>query len=103
MEFTDQNFEQEVEKNTGLVLVDFFATWCGPCKLMGPIINELSEEYKNKVKIGKLDVDVGQKYAEKYSIMGVPTLILFRNGKIVEQITGLQNKDNIIEMISKHL
>ena len=103
MEFTDQNFEQEVEKNQGLVLVDFFAPWCGPCKLMGPIIEEMAEEYKDKnVRIGKLNVDENQVMAQKFNVLGVPTLILFKNGKVAEQVTGLQSKEALITMINKH-
>lgn len=105
MQFTDQNFQKEVEEAKGLVLVDFFAEWCGPCKLMGPVIEELIEEYKNKegVKIGKLNVDENRSMAEKYNIMGIPTLIIFKNGKIVAQEVGYHIKDKIQELINKNL
>lgn len=104
MKFTYQNFQQEVENNHGLVLVDFFAPWCGPCQLMGPIIDKITEEYKNKdIKIGKLDIDENQAIAEKYYIMSVPTIILFKNGKTIEQINNYCSKENLTELINKHI
>ena len=104
MEFTNQNFKQEVEENKGLVLVDFTALWCGPCKLMAPIIDELAEDYKDKdIKIGKLDIDDGNEVAEKYNVMSVPTFILFKGGEVVEQLTGYQSKGALEEMINKNL
>ena len=105
MQFTDQNFQKEVEEAKGLILVDFFAEWCGPCKLMGPVIEELIEEYKNKegVKIGKLNVDENRNVVEKYNIMGIPTLVLFKDGKIVAQEVGHHVKDEIQELINKNL
>jgi len=103
MLFTDQNFSADVE-NGGLVLVDFFAEWCGPCKLMGPMIEELAEEYKDKnVKIGKMNVDENRATAEKFNIMGIPTIILFKEGKIVWQASGLQSKDILEDAINKNL
>lgn len=105
MQFTDQNFQQEVEQNKGLVLVDFFAEWCGPCRVMGPIIEELAGEFKDKpwLKIGKLNIDENTAIAEKYGVMSIPTLILFKDGKKVEQLIGLQNKDLLINLINKNL
>jgi thioredoxin 1 len=103
MILNDQNFSTEVE-NGGLVLVDFFADWCGPCKLMGPIIEELVEEYKDKnVKIGKLNVDEAKVTAEKYGIMSIPTVILFKNGKVVWQASGVQSKESLKEMIMREI
>ncbi|MFH0923598.1 MAG: thioredoxin [Candidatus Falkowbacteria bacterium] len=104
MELTNQNFKQEVEENKGLVLVDFAALWCGPCKLMAPIIDELAEDYKGKdIKIGKLDIDDGNEVAEKYNVMSVPTFILFKGGEVIEQLTGYQSKDALEEIINKNL
>ena len=104
MELTNQNFKQEVEENKGLVLVDFSALWCGPCKLMAPIIDELAEDYKGKdIKIGKLDIDDGNEVAEKYNVMSVPTFILFKGGEVIEQLTGYQSKDALEEIINKNL
>ncbi|MFH1233688.1 MAG: thioredoxin [Patescibacteria group bacterium] len=104
MQFTDQNFRQEVENNAGLALVDFSAPWCGPCQLMSPIIDEIIEEYKNKdIKIGKLNTDEYQNIAEKYNIMSVPTIMLFRNGKMIEQINNYCSKGNLTELIDRYL
>lgn len=104
MIFTNQNFKQEVEENKGLTLVDFFAEWCGPCKLLAPIINELVEEYKGKsVKIGKLNVDENKEIANKYNIMGIPAIIIFKDGKVVEQLTGYQPKEILKELIDKNI
>jgi len=93
LEFNDKNFEQEVINSDEVVLVDFWATWCGPCRMMGPIIEELSKEMKGKVKIGKLEVDSNPEMAGKYEIMSVPSLKIFKGGKVVKEFTGLQNKE----------
>jgi thioredoxin 1 len=105
MQFTDQNFQQEVEQAKGLVLVDFFAQWCGPCQVMGPIIEELAEEYKDKegVKIGKLNIDENQATAQKFNVMSIPTLILFKDGKPVETLVGLQDKESLKDLIAKNI
>lgn len=105
MIFTDQNFIQEVEQGKGLVLVDFFAEWCGPCRVMGPIIEELAEEFKEKegIKIGKLNIDESSETAQKYNVMSIPTLILFKDGQKIEQLVGLQDKDSLKSLISKNL
>ena len=104
MQFTTENFEQEVEKRKGLVLVDFFAPWCGPCQVMGPIIEELAEEYKDKdaIKVGKLNIDESQDIAQKFSVVSIPTLIIFKDGKVAEQTVGLQDKESLKELIIKH-
>ena len=93
MEFTDQNFDQEVLKNEGVVLVDFWATWCGPCQMMLPVIDELAKDLEGKVKIGKCNVDENGESAEKYGIMSIPSIKIFKAGKIVKEFTGAQNKD----------
>lgn len=104
MQFNDENFKSEVDDYQGLVLVDFFAPWCGPCKLMGPIIDELAEHYKDKeIKIGKYNVDEGQAVAGKFNIMGVPTLILFEDGKEIEHIVGMRSKEDLMLLIDKNL
>lgn len=104
MLFDDQNFENEVLKFNGPVLVDFFATWCGPCQVLGPIIDELAEEMKgSNVKIGKVDVDKSSNMAQKYDIMSVPTLILFKNGEMKEMMNGLQNKEVLKGKLDKLL
>jgi len=93
--FTDQNFEQEVLKADKPVLVDFWAPWCGPCQMMGPIIEELAQELKGKALVGKLNVDENPITAQKYGVMSIPTLIIFKGGVIVDQIIGLQSKEII--------
>ena len=97
VQLTDQNFDQEVLKSDKPVLVDFWAAWCGPCQMMGPIIDELAEEMKDKVKIGKLNVDENRETATNYSVMSIPTLIIFKDGKVVKQLVGVQAKENLKE------
>lgn len=101
LEFTAQNFEQEVLKSDQPVLVDFFAHWCGPCQMISPIIDELSKEYTGKVKIGKIDVDNNKETAQKYEVLSIPTIILFRNGRVAEKLVGSQSKEKIIELLNK--
>lgn len=101
--FTDTNFDTEVLKSNIPVLVDFYATWCGPCQQQAPIIEELTREYDGKVKIGKLDVDEAGKIAEKYRIMSIPTLLLFNNGEPVQSMTGFQSKEKLKQELEKVL
>lgn len=89
----DDNFEAEVIKSETPVLVDFFAEWCGPCKMLAPIIEELTSEYEGKVKIVKLNVDETQETASKYQVMSIPTLIFFKGGEVVEKLVGFQSKE----------
>lgn len=102
--FTDQNFDQEVIKNSKPVLVDFWAPWCGPCQAMGPIIDELAKEFEDKIKIGKLNVDENNVVAQEYAVMSIPSLKIFKGGKVVKEFTGMQNSDtlrNILKSILK--
>lgn len=101
MKFTDDNFEQEVLKSDKPVLVDFWAAWCGPCQMMGPIVEELAEELKDKYKIGKLNVDENRGTAAKYNVMSIPTLIIFKGGEVVKQLVGVQAKENLKEELEK--
>jgi thioredoxin 1 len=104
MEFNKNNFQAEVEENKDLVLVDFFAPWCGPCKLMLPIVDNLIQEYQGKeIKIGKVNIDENSELAEKYGVMGVPTFIFFKAGKIIDQFSGYRSKEEINELIDKYL
>lgn len=98
--FNDDNFENEVLKSKEPVLVDFFAEWCGPCKMMAPIIEEVAKETEGNVKVGKIDVDDSSEVAEKYGVMSVPTLILFKDGEISKTLVGFRNKEDIIKEIT---
>jgi len=90
---TDKNFEEEVLKSDQPVLVDFWAEWCHPCRIVGPIIEELATDYNGKLKVGKLDVDANQ-VAGNYGIMSIPSILIFKNGKVVKTMVGAQSKDN---------
>lgn len=93
--FTDANFKKEALESSLPVLVDFWAPWCGPCKMIGPLVEELSKEYEGKVKIGKLNVDENAKIATHYGIMSIPTLIFLKDGKIMEQSVGVLSKSEL--------
>ncbi|KKT88281.1 MAG: Thioredoxin [Candidatus Collierbacteria bacterium GW2011_GWD2_45_10] len=99
--FTDQNFNDEVLKSETPVLVDFYADWCGPCRLVSPIVDELANTYEGKIKVGKVDVDANSKIAGDYGVMSIPTVILFQNGKEVARQVGFGGKDAYIQMIEK--
>ena len=103
-QFTDENFQEEVieASKSKPVLVDFFAPWCGPCKIMGPIIEELAEEVKDKAIVGKLNTEEAQVVAQKYEVMSIPTIILFKDGEVKETLVGLQAKENLIELINSN-
>ena len=97
---TSQNFEEEVLKSNLPVLVDFFATWCGPCKMIAPVIAEIAERYEGKVKVGKVNVDDENELAMKYQILSIPTLVLFKEGKVANTKIGLCSKSEIENMIN---
>lgn len=101
MEFTDQNFEAEVLKSNKPVLVDFWAPWCGPCQMMGPIINELIKEFGEKVKVGKLNVEENKETASQYGIMSIPAIKIFKNGEVAKEFVGVQNKETLAEELGK--
>lgn len=100
-ELTDDNFEKEIE--TGVCLVDFNAIWCGPCRMLTPIIEEIAKEYEGKAKVAKLDIDSEQKTAAKYQVTSVPTIILFKNGEEKERLVGLRDKDEITKIVKSAL
>ena len=100
--FNDQNFDEEVLKSKTPVLVDFWAPWCGPCKMQGPIIDEIAKDYEGKeVKIGKLNVDEAPQSASKFQIMSIPTIVIFKDGKPIEQMMGVQDKDTLSKQLDK--
>lgn len=95
-----ENFENEVRKNKNIVLVDFYAQWCGPCKMLAPVLEQVGEEVKDKAVIAKLDIDEALDIAKEFNVMSVPTMILFKDGKEVDRIVGLRQKAQIIEAIN---
>jgi thioredoxin 1 len=103
VEFTDQNFEQEVLKSDKPVLVDFWATWCAPCRMIAPTVEGIAAEYAGRAKVGKLNVDENMSVTSRYSIKGVPALLVFKNGQVAEQLVGVSSKDAIVKMLDKHL
>jgi thioredoxin 1 len=102
-EVTDDNFEAEVLKATLPVLVDFWAEWCMPCRMISPTVDQLAVVYKEKLKVAKMNVDQSQKTPSKYGVRGIPTLLLFKAGELKETIVGVHPRDKIMEILSKHL
>ncbi|HEI7740566.1 thioredoxin [Staphylococcus aureus] len=98
---TEADFDSKVE--SGVQLVDFWATWCGPCKMIAPVLEELAADYEGKADILKLDVDENPSTAAKYEVMSIPTLIVFKDGQPVDKVVGFQPKENLAEVLDKHL
>lgn len=103
LEITDANFAKEVEQSDIPVLIDFWAVWCGPCRMIAPIVEELAGEYQGKAKIGKLDVDSNPGVATKFGIRSIPTILIFKGGKLVDQIVGAVPKGTIVEKLNAQL
>jgi thioredoxin 1 len=99
----DDTFDQDVLQSDVPVLVDFWAVWCGPCKMMGPVMDQIADEYAGKVKVGKLDVDSNPTAASRFQVRGIPTLLLFKNGSVVEQVVGAVGKDKVAAMLNGHI
>ncbi len=102
-EVTDANFDQTVLKSDQPVVVDFWAAWCGPCRALAPIVDELASRYQGKLKVGKLDVDKNASTPQRYNVRGIPTLLLFKGGQVQEQIVGYVPKETIEKALLKHI
>ncbi|CUU48642.1 thioredoxin [Clostridium beijerinckii] len=100
---SSNEFIENVENSKGIAVVDFFATWCGPCKMLAPVFEEASREVRGKAKFFKVDIDASESIAEKYGIYAVPTMIVFKDGKPVENLSGFMPKQNILNKINAHL
>lgn len=96
LELTDSNFEEQVLKSDKPVLVDFWAEWCGPCKMVGPIVNEIADDYQGKVVVGKLDVDNNQEVTQQFGIRNIPTILFFKNGEVVDKQVGAVPKSSLV-------
>jgi thioredoxin 1 len=103
LEVKDSNFDTEVLRSEVPVLVDFWAEWCGPCKMMGPTVDAIASEYAGKVKVAKVDVDANGGTAMRYNIRGIPTLLLFKDGRVVEQRVGAVGKSEVVKMLASHV
>ena len=103
LNITDDNFETEVLQSNEPVLIDFWAVWCGPCRMIAPIVEEMSGEYAGKAKIAKLDVDANPNVAMKYGIRSIPMILIFKDGKVVEQIVGAVPKQKLVNALDAHL
>ena len=99
LEFTDDNFQEEVLNSDQPVLVDFWAEWCAPCRALGPVIDELSGEYEGKAKIGKLDIDTNREVAMTYGIQSIPSIIIFKDGEVLNKFVGISPKDELVSAI----
>ena len=101
--FTDAGFDQEVLNSPQPVLVDFWAEWCGPCRLMAPTVEALAEEYAGRVKVGKLNVDDSPSTPPRYQVRGIPTLLVFKNGQVADQYVGATSKETVVKMLERTL
>ena len=103
LHFTDDTFQDEVLNYEGVVLVDFWAPWCGPCMSLGPVIEDIANEYEGKAKVGKVNVDEERSTAEKYMVMSIPTVLVIKNGEIVDTLVGLRPKEDYLDALDSNL
>lgn len=103
VEFTDQNFDEQVLKSDKPVLVDFWATWCTPCRAIAPTVEAVAQEFSGRAVVGKVNVDDNLNVTTRYRITGIPALLLFKDGQVAEQLTGVKSKDELIKLLERHL
>ncbi len=103
VEVTDDSFKQEIVEHQGVALLDLWAVWCGPCQMIAPIVEQLAEEYQGRLKVAKMDVDSNQLTAMQFGVQSIPTLLLFKDGEVIEKIVGAQRKENVVAKIEPHL
>jgi len=103
MAVTDADFAQEIGQHEGLAIVDFWATWCGPCQIIAPVIEQMADEYEGRLKVAKLDVDANQRTAMQYGVRSIPTVLLFKDGKLVDSVVGAVPKALLVEKVERHL
>lgn len=99
IDITSENFDNEVMNSSQPVLVDFWAEWCGPCRMMGPVMEQIAEQYPEKVKVGKVNVDSQVNLASKFRVMSIPTIMIFNNGEVIQQVVGARTKDEFVNML----
>jgi thioredoxin 1 len=100
---TDADFAQEIEQHDGLAMVDFWATWCGPCQIIAPSVQQIADEYDGKVKVGKLDVDSNQQTTMRFNVRSIPSILFFKNGKHVDTVVGAVPKSYLVDKVEQHL